>query len=95
MKKITLSLFALSIAATPLMAETPMEMAQRVDACDGAEILSATVDADGELEVTCATAVAGNGGGLGGGLATPALALGVLGLAVGAFSGGSSSSDTQ
>jgi hypothetical protein len=63
MKQITLSLFALSLAAAPLSAqqETPMQMAQRLDACNGAEILSASVDAAGELEVSCATAVAGNG----------------------------------
>jgi hypothetical protein len=97
MKKIALPFFALSLAAAPLSAqqETPMEMAQRLDACDGAEILSASVDAAGELEVTCATAAAVNSGGLGGGLTAPALGLAALGLAVGAFAGGSSSSDTQ
>ena len=95
MKKIALSVFALSAAAMPLAAQTPMETAQQVDACNGAEILSASVDAAGELQVTCATAAAGNGGGLGGGLTVPALGLAALGLAVGAFAGGSSSSDTQ
>ena len=95
MKKITLSLFAFSIAATPLVAETPMEMAQRLNACDGADIVSASLGAAGELEVSCATAVAGNSGGLGGGLTVPALGLAALGLAVGAFAGGSSSGDTQ
>jgi len=91
MKNVFASVFALSMAATPLLAqqETPMQMAQRVDACDGREVVSARMSGPGTLAVTCAGGVGG------GGLAAPAIGLGVLAVAAAAFSGGSSSSDTQ
>ena len=93
MKNVFASVFALSIVATPLLAqqETPMQMAQRVDACDGREVVSARMSDSNTLAVTCA----GGGGMGGGGLAAPAIGLGVLAVAAAAFSGGSSSSDTQ
>lgn len=91
MKNVFASIFALSMAATPLLAqqETPMQMAQRVDACDGREVVSARMSDSNTLAVTC------GGGTGGGGLAAPAIGLGVLAVAAAAFSGGSSSSDTQ
>lgn len=92
MKNVFASVFAMSMAATPVLAqqETPMQMAQRVDACDGREVVSARMSGPGTLAVKCAPA-----GGAGGGLAAPAIGLGVLAVAAAAFSGGSSSSDTQ
>lgn len=95
MKNVFASVFAMSMAATPLLAqqETPMQMAQRVDACDGREVVSARMSDSDTLAVTCAGA--GGGGTGGGGLAAPAIGLGVLAVAAAAFSGGSSSSDTQ
>lgn len=93
MKNVFASVFAMSMAATPLLAqqETPMQMAQRVDACDGREVVSARMSDSDTLAVTCA----GGGGTGGGGLAAPVIGLGVLAVAAAAFSGGSSSSDTQ
>jgi len=93
MKNVFAPVLALSMAAAPLLAqqETPMQMAQRVDACNGREVVSARMSGPDTLAVTC-----GGGAGMGGGgLAAPAIGLGVLAVAAAALSGGSSSSDTQ
>ncbi len=100
MKQIFAPVLALSMLATPLFAqgETPMQMAQRLDACDGREVLGAEINASNELVVRCAReAAARNTGGNGGGNGLLAPALGLAGAAalIGAVAGGSSSSDTQ
>ena len=92
MKKIFVPVLALSMLAGPLAAqESPMQMAQRLDACDGREILSAEMTADGRLAVRCVASAASDGIGLG----APLIGLGVLGVGVAALASGSSSSDTQ
>jgi hypothetical protein len=102
MKKITLSAVALVTGlatALPAVAqdqlvrqgdETAMEMAQRVDACDGAAISDAEFFDNGttRLRVQCA-AVAGMTGGLGD--SAPWIAFAVLGAAIAAGSTGSTS----
>lgn len=102
MKKFTLSLFALSMMAAPLAAqETPIQMAERMDACDGREVLSARMTDGNQLAVQCAQpateqarlSTQDNGGRLG--VVLPLIGLGAIGIAVGAMAGGSSSSDTQ
>lgn len=99
MKQIFAPVLALSMLATPLAAqgETPMQMAERLDACDGRTVLGAEVNAANELVVRCAreAAAQNNGGGGGGGLLAPALGLAAAAALVGAVAGGSSSSDTQ
>ena len=105
MKKILAPVLALSMLAGPLAAEgSPLQMAERLDACDGREVISARMSDDGKLAVRCAAAetrvstqgeaaAAGSAGGLG--IAAPLIGLGAIGLGVAALAGGSSSSDTQ
>ena len=99
MKHIFAPVLALSMLASPLAAqgETPMQMAERLDACDGRTVLGAEINASNELVVRCAreAAARNNGGGGGGGLLAPALGLAGAAALVGAVAGGSSSSDTQ
>lgn len=66
MKTFVLSAFALATAvAAPLpvlaqSAETPMQSAARVDACEGREVLSARITDDNRLAVTCGKAAGAN-----------------------------------
>ena len=66
MKTFVLSAFALATAvAAPLpvlaqSAETPMQIAARVDACEGREVLSARITDDNRLAVTCGKAAGAN-----------------------------------
>lgn len=106
MKTFVLSAFTLAAAiAAPLpvlaqSAETPMQAAARVDACEGREVLSARMTDDNRLAVTCGKVAGGNAPvvstqnnnnrGLGGGVGALVI---IGGLAL--IGGTSSSSDTQ
>lgn len=92
---------------TPLQpGETAMEFAQRIDACNGAEIINAAFnDARTEVRVQCPRAAGADGSaagqataGMTGGLGTTgAIAIGIAaaaGLAAAASGGGGSSSTT-
>lgn len=93
--------------ATPLQpGETAMEFAQRIDACNGAEIVSAAFnEARTEVRVQCLQSAAADGSaagqataGMSGGLGTTGtIAIGIavaVGLAAAAGGGGSSSTTT-
>lgn len=107
MKTFVLSAFTLAAAVTaplPVLAqsaETPMQIAARVDACEGREVLSARMTDDNRLAVTCGKAAGSTGPvvstqnnnntrGLGGGVG----ALVIIG-GIALIGGTSSSSDTQ
>jgi hypothetical protein len=101
MKKIFTPVLALTMLASPLAAqESPMQMAERVNACDGREVLSARMTDSGKLAVSCADAqvqstvsTQNNDNRLG--VVGPLIGLGALAIGVAALAGGSSSSDTQ
>ncbi len=106
MKTFVLSVFALTAAVSaPLpalaqAAETPMQIAARVDACEGREVLSARIADGNRLAVTCGKTAGANAPvistqnnnnrGLGG-----AVAAGVVIFGLAMVVGTSSSSDTQ
>lgn len=105
MKTFVLSVFALTAAVSaPLpalaqAAETPMQIAARVDACEGREVLSARIADGNRLAVTCGKnaganapviSTQNNNRGLGG-----AVAAGVVIFGLAMVVGTSSSSDTQ
>lgn len=106
MKTFVLSVFTLAAAVSaplPVLAqsaETPMQIAARVDACEGREVLSARITDDNRLAVTCGKAAGStapvvstqnnNNRGLGGGVGALVI---IGGLAL--IGGTSSSSDTQ
>ena len=107
MKTFALSVFTLAVVAVaaplPVLAqsaETPMQIAARVDACEGREVLSARITDDNRLAVTCGKAAGSNAPVVStqnnsGNSLTPVIvgAVVVGGLAL--IGGTSSSSDTQ
>ena len=101
MKNIFAPVLALAMLASPLAAqEAPMQMAERVNACDGREVLSARMTEGDKLAVQCAaeatrTTMSSQGGGGSLGVVAPLIGLGLVGIGVAALAGGSSSSDTQ
>ncbi|MBK1634230.1 hypothetical protein [Rhodovulum adriaticum] len=96
MKAITSSLFAASLICAPLaaQAETPMEMAQRLDACNGNQVNSARMTDKG-LAVTCGSMSVSTQSAPDNGLLMPVIGLAGLAFVFGAMAGGSSASDTQ
>lgn len=103
MRNFAFSVFVLAIGAGfPVLAqsaETPMQMASRIDACEGRDILSAQITDDNRLAVTCGKAMGTHSPvlssqnqdtGLGG-----AMLAGVIVGTLALITGTSSSSDTQ